>query len=321
MSHFVVMCIGANYKEQLAPYEETADGPYVVFTPTEEQLRKSYETETTNCFVDPKGIPHQMCSDEFRNPDVFDSSNRYICPAGWTEKKVPVKEVYTTWESYLTDYCGEEPDEQTGRLGYWSNPNAKWDWYVVGGRWSNWLRHKDGTKVDQARYGDIDWAAMLAGHVEFWTKVYDYVWPKIKDTPESLPWSDFYDRAEREEITFDQARTEWKNQPRIKIAEELAEIARRNQTKSDVDSWIGWDLNTEAHTFTADKAMFVKLRAEESLSTFAVVKDGRWFERGKMGWFAAVHDEKDPETWTAIWSSLTRDIDPDTLITIIDCHI
>ena len=73
----------------------------------------------------------------------------------------------------------------------------------------------------------------------------------------------------------------------------------------------------EAHA----KAMFVKLRAERAINTFAVVKDGRWFERGKMGWFASVHDEKDPETWASVWNSLVRNVDPDTLITIVDCHI
>lgn len=320
MSHFITLVVGDNVDHQLEPYEETDHGPYAIFKDTEADLRKSYENDSTNCFVEPNGTVHQACSDEFRNPDAF-ACDRYLCPDGWTEQRAPIKQVYKTWESYLTDYCGEEPDEDTGKLGYWHNPNARWDWYVVGGRWSDWLLLKDGTKVDQARYGDIDWAAMLAGHVEFWTKVYDYVWPKIKDTPEGLPWSDFYDRADRGEITFDQARTEWKNQPRIKIAEELSEIARRVQTETGVDNWISWDLNAEAYGFTADKAMFVKLRAERAINTFAVVKDGRWFERGKMGWFAAVHDEKDPETWASVWNGLVRNVESDTLITVVDCHI
>lgn len=315
------MVIGGDIEKQLAPYEEAADGPYVIFKPTEELLRKEYETGTTACFVDPEGVPHQMCEDQFLNPNTFDSQNRYICPEGWTKRQIPIKDVYKTWMSYLTDYCGEEPDEDTGKLGYWHNPNARWDWYVIGGRWSNWLQLKDGTRADQARYGDIDWAAMLAKHAEFWTNVYDYVWPKIKDTPEGLPWADFYERAERGEITFDQAREEWEIQPRVAIAKELAEIARSEQTTSDVASWISWDLRNEAYTFTSDKAMFVKNRAEEALRTFAVVKDGRWFEKGKMGWFAAVHGEKDPETWSSIWNSLVQSCDSDTLITIVDCHI
>ncbi len=29
--------------------------------------------------------------------------------------------------------CDVDPD--TGRHGYWANPNAKWDWYTVGGGW------------------------------------------------------------------------------------------------------------------------------------------------------------------------------------------
>lgn len=321
MSHFVTLVIGDNIERQLKPYEETDHGPYVVFKDTEADLRKSYENDDTNCFVEPNGTVHQACSDEFRNPDAF-ACDRYLCPAGWTEQRVTVKQVYKTWESYLTDYCGEEPDEDTGKLGYWHNPNARWDWYAVGGRWSDRLMLKDGTKANQARYGDIDWNAMVAKHAEFYASVYDYVWPKIKDTPSNIPWSDFYDRYDRGELTVEKAREEFSVQPRVKIAEELREIVSSNRvTNDDISGWISWNLVEETHEFTDDKAMFVKTKAEEALRTFAVVKDGRWFERGKMGWFAAVHDEKDPETWASVWDSLVRNVSPDTLITIVDCHI
>ena len=279
MSHFITLVVGDNVDHQLEPYEETDHGPYAIFKDTEADLRKSYENDSTNCFVEPNGTVHQACSDEFRNPDAF-ACDRYLCPAGWTEQRVTVKQVYKTWESYLTDYCGEEPDEDTGKLGYWHNPNARWDWYAVGGRWSDRLMLKDGTKANQARYGDIDWNAMVAKHAEFYA------------------------------------------QPRVKIAEELREIVSSNRvTNDDISGWISWNLVEETHEFTDDKAMFVKTKAEEALRTFAVVKDGRWFERGKMGWFAAVHDEKDPETWASVWDSLVRNVSPDTLITIVDCHI
>lgn len=35
-----------------------------------------------------------------------------------------------------------------------------YDYYTVGGRWADHLILKDGSKVDVARYGDIDWVAM-----------------------------------------------------------------------------------------------------------------------------------------------------------------
>lgn len=42
---------------------------------------------------------------------------------------------YKTFDDYMKDQ-GFEKDEETNEYGYWGNPNAKWDWYQIGGRWS-----------------------------------------------------------------------------------------------------------------------------------------------------------------------------------------
>lgn len=34
-------------------------------------------------------------------------------------------------------------DEVAGERGYWENPNAKWDWYKIGGRWHGLLVSKN----------------------------------------------------------------------------------------------------------------------------------------------------------------------------------
>lgn len=39
---------------------------------------------------------------------------------------------------------------------YWENPNAKWDWFEIGGRWSGRLRLKSGERADSALLCDID---------------------------------------------------------------------------------------------------------------------------------------------------------------------
>lgn len=41
-------------------------------------------------------------------------------------------------EFYEDEGC--DVDWRTGKRGYWQNPNAKWDWCVVGGRFSGLLR-------------------------------------------------------------------------------------------------------------------------------------------------------------------------------------
>ena len=36
------------------------------------------------------------------------------------------------------------------------NPNAKWDWFEIGGRWPGRLRLKNGERADSALLNDID---------------------------------------------------------------------------------------------------------------------------------------------------------------------
>ena len=62
-------------------------------------------------------------------------------------------------------------DEKTGKKGYWNNPNSKWDWYSLGGRWSGMIKLKNGANgkagkgslvmqnevgIDQANKKDIE---------------------------------------------------------------------------------------------------------------------------------------------------------------------
>lgn len=37
------------------------------------------------------------------------------------------------------------------------NPNAKWDWWVIGGRWAGYFTTKEGREVDIIRVREIDW--------------------------------------------------------------------------------------------------------------------------------------------------------------------
>lgn len=51
-------------------------------------------------------------------------------------------------------------DPETKKHGYWQNPNAKWDWWVVGGRWRNKLIDMGGKPCNWALVSDIDFPKM-----------------------------------------------------------------------------------------------------------------------------------------------------------------
>jgi hypothetical protein len=63
------------------------------------------------------------------------------------------------------------------------------------------------------------------------------------------------------------------------------------------------------------------IEAAPALTAYAVLKDGQWSERGKMGWFGMASGEMGLEEWGAKVSDLVAGLSPDQWVTIIDCHI
>lgn len=64
-----------------------------------------------------------------------------------------------TLAEFIKDYYGHEPNEE-GVFGRWTNPNKKWDWWVVGGRWSGLLLRTDGSRGNYGKPREIDWNGM-----------------------------------------------------------------------------------------------------------------------------------------------------------------
>ena len=50
-------------------------------------------------------------------------------------------------------------------------------------------------------------------------------------------------------------------------------------------------------------------------------KDGVWYEKGEMGWFGMVSDEKEQSDWNIQVAGMIELLDDETLISIYDCHI
>lgn len=54
---------------------------------------------------------------------------------------------------------------------------------------------------------------------------------------------------------------------------------------------------------------------------FAFVKDGEWYEKGRMGWWGIVTESMDDEVWDAEVRKALKDLPGNTKLTLIDCHI
>lgn len=290
----------------------------------------------------------------------------HFLPEGWEEVRVSTGEV-ETFAEWASDYYGvdviraSDKSAEGGEYGYVltdddgnvlkvidrTNPNARWDWWQIGGRYSGKLIVKPGAHaakgdpgvmgsqideqgVDQARLGDLDLPAMLERNRARARKGYREVFEKAQSTAIDLniDWMTGEGAWERWNATIKNAgaalerlreayKAESGKASHAFIDEREAKgdpdaVLVRLAGKLGADSW-GWvDIGVDMDTMLAK---------QKALSTFAVIRDGQWYERGKMGWWACVSDEKDEAAWDEELARLLSDLDPDMIVTVVDCHI
>jgi len=150
--HMSVLVIGGFVDEQLEYFAMDPDPSCVdmEWNDTQEEEAAFYNNPDSlvRGYVDAGGKFHPSWTEEgmkLKNADA-------------PETDVHISVMYSTLDKYL-DSTGYERDPETRRIGYWSNPNGRWDWYEIGGRWSNVLINKKGGYTAQDLKGDIDWEA------------------------------------------------------------------------------------------------------------------------------------------------------------------
>lgn len=319
MSHFTVLVIGNDIDTQLAPYaEQDFDEQYGVFENKEEECRAEYEKDSIEV-VDIEGQLYSQYDDQFRDRSNPLSNDRKY-PANAVLKTVTMKEFYGDFETFLSDYHGfEAPDEKTGQYGYWTNPNAQWDWYTIGGRWSGYFKPKAGSDgalgrpgsfdnkplegwVDQIAYGDIDFDAMKAHEAKEANALYDKVEAIVKGR-EIPSWTKI---REKHEGNIDGARAEYNNHPVIKDFNEAQ------------FHYFGIDLE---EAYGAGREAYVTKCINRTAVPYAILKDGKWYQKGEMGWWGMSSNDMSQDQWNAEFWKLLETLDDETMLTLVDCHI
>lgn len=278
-------------------------------------------------------------------------------PDGWSEFDAPVKDVMTFAEFIENHHgrqvvpYGEEPDySKTHKYGYTlidaegnvlktidrTNPNSKWDWFQIGGRWNGFFMLKDGLtgvlgkpgiqtlnkdytpvaagRADTCFKGDIDIKGMQDEAEELAAKNYDLFTSVTAGLPSALSWKammakhrkspELDDDGDPCEVDWAAAREEYGAQPRV--------IALRENRDT---VWFSLE------DFEMTREEFLDQHRRRALMLFAVLKDGNWYERGSMGWWGCVSDEKDKDTWEREYTELFNSLPDNTLVTVVDCHI
>lgn len=353
MSHFTVLVIGDDPEKQLAPYHEfecTGDNnEYVQNVIETGDAREEYESATRDYLVAPDGTEYNAYDSRFyveKKGDGILPERVRVIPEGYVLKEdVPVKdkESFSTW---AMDYYGREvvksgelPDTDGEHKYGWievneagevteivrrTNPNAKWDWYLLGGRWTGFFKMKEhqqgqvgrpGIMTEQAEEGRAD--ASLKRYIDIEgmrdeaaakaRAQYRRFHELVGDAPRPAEWDAFRAKVESKDLTIDEARKLYHEQPALVALAKDPE--RRFFFLDDISK------------FYETEDQFAQRARDKALMTFAIVKDGKWYERGEMGWWGCVSDEKDENVWEAEFASLIDSVPDDTLLSVFDCHI
>ncbi len=310
MSHFAVMVIGKDPEKQLKPYDENIQMPPTCKEQVEQEEMIRFFTHYSEEEQKKKG---EEGTKIIFTPEAFEEMYRKK-GNNWNGNTWR-KHIDGTWWEYST-----------------YNQNSKWDWYSLGGRWSGaYIKLKPGaedmkgrsgvfkneTGIDAALKGDIDFPAIRKAAEDEacakWDKLHEGITKQLGDKKE---------KAIADYVNWDKVRDEL-HKGNIEAAREFygAQEAVKAFEVVNKDHQFSGFMGDGITPYLTSRELYMKAAGDGSFSTYAVVKDGIWYEKGEMGWWGMSLNEKDQHEWNSEVAKLLDGLSDDTLISIYDCHI
>lgn len=316
----------------LAPYEEGTDDPkYRAFEDEEDDYRKKYETESSEMVEMPNGERVYPLDERFRVPGSFGiGGDSHRVPPDLKRIQWAHRDRFPTFEIFMKDYAGyNSRDAKTGRYGHWWNPNRKWDWYAIGGRWDGKFRVKPSAmaadmggpswtnegrargerETNVCRIRDLDWDTLateardrVAKFLSEWRAFLGGKKFEIFDGPRdaalSLGWLECKDRPELTGKEFWTQKWPRQNTPGVDRFDVVAVEPKEEE----------WQDRLLAH--------FNPIRP------FAFMDADGWRERGRVGWFGASSETPDSVRKNdSDFFAWVRSGDSADWLVCVDCHI
>jgi len=248
-------------------------------------------------------------------------------PEGWTEEEAENSEIqsFAEWvEEYESKSIvphGSQPDlKEKHKYGYAiadeagnvikvinrTNPNKKWDWWQEGGRYSRRLLLKNGTRVNTARKGDVDFFGLERDAAS--DALNDYLLARtcIDQHPAIETWEII---RERNGDNIQAARDEYHAQPLIKAFDEFN---RKLSYKFGLDG---------PEEFLVTREQYLQDAVDRAFTFYSTVKDQQWAQKGEMGWFGMASNEMTQSEWNAKFKAMIAELPDDAILTVVDCHI
>lgn len=265
---------------------------------------------------------------------------------------------YATIEECAKEYFGiNEESCRDGKFYRLTNPSKKWDWWQIGGRWTGMLaisydpsedpENKErcflcggtGKREDMECVSGCNGCKGTGISIKWptqWRAVGsvarrgDVPIEAIRDVAEFKALQE-YDKfhavvAGRDFPTWEDA-----------CEQHTAPGASHPDYKAVREAFNTHPVVQELKAAAGDEYFFgltelvanLKLPREErakqardaAVCPFAFVRDGKWFERGSMGWWGTVSDEKDRASWARDFAKMLDEMPADKWLAVVDCHI
>lgn len=272
MSHYTVAVItkDGNYDKALEPFDENMEvEPYIDKTKAEvieemKNRKKQYDKKIA-----------------FGEKDIWFEKNYGNVDWNNDESIYDAFRKLEDWNKY---------DEEGNVLSTY-NPNSKWDWYSLGGRWEGSLKLKEGAKV------------IKESEPSFFNK------EEIKEG-----YTDF---AQVKDIDFTPDEEAKKHAERFWDVNVLGKPLLENEKEEEIRSFYKKEYYRRNY---GTKKEYVRCCSE--FMTFAILYEGVWYEPDSMGWFGCCSATKDQhKAYREKFREIIANLSPDDYIAVVDCHI
>lgn len=339
MSHFTVLVIGDDHEKLLAPFHEFectgTDDEYVQDIDLTEEARDSYQR-----FLDREKGEENAVAESFVS---------FIEDWYGYKPRNPEDEDYHEGD-HKYGYVQLDAEGNVAKVIKRTNPNKKWDWYQVGGRWSGQLLLKGEytealkhlaalteknrpipdsllQKVEHIKMGDRSW--VNAGqHIEVGRvdrapkRAIDIERMRDEAAQEA---ADRYDLAlsklgNLDFLTWREMREKHSDIEQAQAAyHEQPQIIAYNEGRDQMERIFG----ERADAFrTNSRERYIETAKLGALSAFALLTEERgWEESGSMGMFGVSSDNRDPLDWARHVAKTIDELPEDAVLTMVDCHI
>jgi len=270
-----------------------------------------------------------------------------------------------TWEAltaaYNRYYCEGFPhsdstpqlyDPEEGRMYSMStyNPDSKWDWYQIGGRWSDYFPVNANAVLAESlvesllpsgRYslirGERSWAldsvSPKPNHVDGGVKKlldlaklrddkekeaaeeYDKYQAFAADYPKAQGWSEFL----KEFTDLPGGDTKWAVRDRVREVYRSQPLIRALDDAPE----FRYAFECQVDKFSVPREEYLRVARRDAVPGFALFTlDEKWVAPGEMGWFGFSTDDDESRAEFKDWANEYIDNLPDdTILVAVDLHI